>query len=155
IASAGGLAPPYFALPDQVRGELGGATMLAPRAAQDECVTAVLDECLRIPGAVSGRDLCHRLEAQNTTATDLAQPRQRVLESVDRAEGIELVDHEPQALVDALGSAQRLEDGEPNPAGDDGTQRGDLVGAVRDEQRSAAADDPVADREACAALSLH
>ena len=76
--------------------------MLARRAAQNEGVAAILDDGLGDAPAVSSRDLGDRLKAQDATAPELAQPRERVLESVDFAERIQLVDDEPEALISLI-----------------------------------------------------
>ena len=87
------------------------------------------------------RHLGDGLEAEHAATTELAQARERVLESVDGAERIEFVDDEPEALV-ALPSGHGLEDREAQPRGDDRAQRCDLVGLVGQEQHSPALSAP-------------
>src|SRR5579862_1295721 len=125
VAAARGLAPDQLALADETRRELRGPAVLAPRAAQDQCGRTVLDERLSLGAAVGARDLRQGLHPQYATAAKLAQPCQGVLEAVDGAERIELVDDEPQPLV-VLRLLHRLEDCQPYPRCEDRAQRRDL-----------------------------
>src|SRR5580704_6036649 len=128
-------AAQHLPLADQARGELRSATVLAAGAAENQRRPTIFYDRLRFPGAIRGRDLRHGLEPEYAAAAELAQPRERVLESVDLPERIELVDHEPQALA-ALRRVHRLEDRESHPGGDDRPQRRDLAGAIRDEEHA-------------------
>src|SRR5256885_1102754 len=101
-----------LALADELRGELRRSAALAGRAAQDEGVAAILDDRIRHRSAIGARHLADRLEPENAASAELAQPRQGVLEAIDLAERVELVDQEPQPLI-AFTSAHRLEDRDP------------------------------------------
>ena len=131
-----------------------GAAILAARAAQNQRVTAVFDECLRFPRAVGTRHLRNGLEAQDAAAAKFAQPRQRILEAVNGAEGIELIDDEPQALIPLFRLAHGLHDGQPHPRGDDRAQCGNLASLIRNEQDAAAAANPLAHGEGRGPLRL-
>jgi len=74
-----------------------------------------------------------RVFPQYAAAAEFSQPRQRVLETVDGAERVELVNDEPQTLIPVLRLTHGLEYGEAHPSRNHGAQCGDLPGLVRDE----------------------
>src|ERR1700761_7035135 len=92
----GGLIPLDFTLADQLSGEPGRAAAFTRPAPQNELVVAVLDNGMGFGLAVDGAHLGDGLDAHGDTAAFLAEPRQSVFEALDTAEGIELVDMEPQ-----------------------------------------------------------
>ena len=123
------LAAEDLALADQAAGKLGGAALLAGAAPEDQRVAAVFDDGLGFTVAVGGTHLRDGLKTQYATAAELPKSCERVLQSIDGAQGIELVDDKPEALV-TLRAAHRLEDGEAHPGGDCGAQRADLARGV-------------------------
>ena len=87
-----------------------------------------------------------RLKSEDTAAAKFPQPRQCILEAVNRAQCIEFIDDKPQPLIAALGLAHGLEYGEVHPSGDHRAQCGDLAGAIRNEQHAGMSSvlDPIA-----------
>src|SRR6185312_15987671 len=77
-----------------------------------------------------------RLEPEHTAPTELAQPRQGVLQTVYGPQRIELIDDEPQPLI-ARGTIHGLEDAEAHPRGDHRAQGCNLTRAVWEEQHPA------------------
>src|SRR5271168_3738396 len=90
-----------FALTDQLRSEPGGTATLAGRAPQNQGIAAIFDDGMCITLSVSVRDLGNRLKTENASAAKFTQTRERVLQAVYFSQGIQLVDHEPQAIVRA------------------------------------------------------
>ncbi len=88
----------HLALPDELRGKPRGAAAFAGRATQNQRVPTILDNRVGVSVAVGAGYLRNRLKAQDTPAAELAQPRERVFQTVNLSEGIQLVDDEPQAL---------------------------------------------------------
>src|SRR5262249_35983018 len=101
-------------LADQTGRELRGAAVLAPRATQYQCVPGIFYDGLRLAAAVCGRDLPDRLKTKDAAAAKFAQPGKRILEAIDLAERIQLIDHEPQPLF-AFITIHGLENSEPHP----------------------------------------
>src|ERR1700722_6446597 len=89
----------HLAFTDQLRSESGGAAPLARRAAKDQGVPAVLDDGVRFTLAVGARDLGNGLKTEHAPAAEFAQARERVLQSVYLAQGIQFIDDEPQPAV--------------------------------------------------------
>ena len=125
-----------LALTNELGCKFRGTALLAGGAAQDEGVAAVLDDGLGAALAVGARDLGDRLEAQDAAAAELTQPRQRVLEPINLAEGVQFIDDEPQALI-AFTAIHGLENGDAHPGGDHRAQRRDLACLVGQEQHAA------------------
>jgi hypothetical protein len=71
-------------------------------------------EGLRWPFAVGTGNLRNRLEAENAAAAEFAQTGQNVLEAVDLAQRVQLIDDEPQALI-SLRTIHGLEDRQAHP----------------------------------------
>jgi len=122
-----------FALADQFGGEFGGAAVLAGGAAQYQSVASVLDYSFGDTFAVSAGHLGDRLESEDAAATELAQARERVLEAINCAEGVQLVYDEPQALVSFV-VIHGLEDPESHPGRDHRGQGSYLTCPVRNEE---------------------
>ena len=80
---------------DELRRELRRPAAFRGAAAQDQGGPAVLDDRLRLRVAVGAPHLGDALEAEHAPAAELAEARERVLQPVDRAQGVELVDDEP------------------------------------------------------------
>ena len=87
----------HLAIADELRGKPGRAAALAGGATEDERIPAIFDNGVRITMPVGAGDLRDRLEAKDTTATKFAQPRERVLQSVDLSQRIQFVHDEPRA----------------------------------------------------------
>src|SRR6185312_12998763 len=143
VPAAGLLTPHHFPLADQSGSELRRASMLTARAAKNERVAAVFYDGLGIR-PVEARYLRSRLKTQHAAAAEFSQPRQCILEAVDRAERIELVDDQPQAQI-LLWSVHRLEDREAHPRRYNRMQCRDLCRPIRKKQHSAALSHPMPD----------
>src|SRR2546429_9992640 len=72
-----------FALTDEARGKLRRAPMLAPRAAQNERVAAVLDNGLRLAAPIGRGHLRNRLKAEHAAPAEFSQASECILQSVD------------------------------------------------------------------------
>jgi len=127
-----------FALADQFGGEFGGAAMLACGAAQDQRISSIFHDRFCDAFAVGAGDLGDGLEAEDAAAAELSQARERVLEAIDCAEGVQLVYDEPQALVGFV-VIHGLEDPESHPGRDHRGQGGYLTCPVRNEEDATAA----------------
>src|SRR5256885_9041876 len=114
-------------LADELGSEFGRPAPLAPRAAQDEGIAAILDDGIRHRAAVGARDLADRLKAEDASPAELAQARQRILEPVDLPECVQLVDDEPEALI-PLAQAHGIIDRDQHPRATDQQDRSDLDG---------------------------
>src|SRR6185437_4801532 len=68
-ASARDLVTYDLPFSDEPGGELGGAASLAGRAAQDQGVSAILDDRLRFGVSVRAADLSDALESKDASAT--------------------------------------------------------------------------------------
>src|SRR6267154_1287224 len=131
----------YFAIPDELRSESGGAAPLAGRTAQNRRVAAVLHDGMRLTLAVGVRDLGNRLKAEYASTAEFAQTRQRVLQSIDLTQRIQFVDHKPQSIariarvdVARLVLVHRFKDRQTHPRRDGRAQGCDLSGLVGNEQ---------------------
>jgi hypothetical protein len=67
---------------------------------------------------ISAGHLRGGLESEDAAAAKFAQPSQRVLEAVNGAQRIELVDNEPQFLVAARRLTHGFENRKVHPGGD-------------------------------------
>src|SRR5271170_8449301 len=124
--------------------------MLGCRAAQDQGIAAVFDDGMCLLHAISARYLRDGLKAEHTSALKFSQPRQRVLQAVDRPQRVEFIDHKPESWVlrhGAFARVHRLENREPQPGGNNWTERGDLPGRIRHKQNTTAVTNPVAHTE--------
>src|ERR1700679_3104184 len=99
IAAARFLAPENLSIADQARCELRRAPVLAARAPQDKGISAIFDDCLCVALSVRAGYLGDRLKTQDAAASEFSQPRQCILETVDGAQCIELINDEPQTLI--------------------------------------------------------
>src|ERR1039457_1301325 len=82
-ASAGGSGgAQHLPFPDKLRGEAGCPTAFTRRTAKNQRITAVLDDCVRIPVTVCCRHLRNRLETQYTPTIEFSHPRECILQSV-------------------------------------------------------------------------
>ena len=81
------------------------------------------------PPPVRSRDLRDGLEAQHAASAKLSQPRQGILETIDGAQCVQFVDHEPKPLI-PFRLVHGLEDPQAHPRRDRGSQGRDLSGAV-------------------------
>src|SRR4029077_16852057 len=100
--------PHDFALADEAGSKLRCASVLASRAAQNERVTTIFDDRLRLTATVGRGHLGDRLKAEHAAPAEFSQACERILQSVDLSEGVQLVDHEPEALLPALLAVHRL-----------------------------------------------
>src|SRR5580658_977823 len=153
VAAARGLFAHHFSLTDEPGGELGSAAVLARRTTEDESGSAVFHDRVGFTAAVEAGYLGDRLQAQDAAAAEFSQARQRILESVDGPERVELIDDEPQSLI-PWRATHRLENTQPYPRSDNRAQGGDLGGPVRDEQHPAPRAHPLPDRKRGCALRL-
>src|ERR1700677_5080319 len=122
-------------LSNELGSKLRSPPILAGRAPENECIAAVLNDRVRDALTVGTRHLCNRLKSQHGPPADLAQPRQRILEAIDLAESIQLVNDEPQPLV-PLPAVHSLEDRDPHPSGNHRPQRRDLARLVGNEKHA-------------------
>src|SRR5262249_50240515 len=103
-------------------------------------ISAVLNEGVTFPSSVSRSDLRKRLEAKYAATPVLAQPSEGVLEAVNRSQGVQLVDHEPEPLrrtaPGPLVPIHGFEDCKAHPRRNGAAKGGYLVGAVRHEQHA-------------------
>src|SRR3569832_520399 len=109
--------------------------MVAARAAQDQRIPAVFDECLSIAGPIRARYLGDGLESKDASSSKFPEPGQGILQTIDLSQGIQLIDHEPKTLI-TLGLTHRFKDRESHPRGNRRAQRCDLARLVRYEQHS-------------------
>src|ERR1019366_7687400 len=79
----------HLALPDELRREPRRAAPFAGRATQDECIAAMLHNGVSIALPIRARNLRDRLESQNAAPAKFSEARQRVLEAIDLAEGVQ------------------------------------------------------------------
>jgi hypothetical protein len=121
-----------FPLTYQARGKLRRAAALARRAPEDERVAAVLDDGLRFRVPVRAPHLRDALEAEHAAPAEFPQARERVLETVDLAQRVELVDDEPEPPI-ALPARHRLEDRKAQPGRNQPPESGNLACRVRQE----------------------
>jgi hypothetical protein len=103
----------HFAFAARLRGESCSAAVPAGRAPQVQGVAAVLNDGLRLAVSIRARNLGDGLKSQHAAAAEFAQSCERILESVDRTQGVEFID-EPQPPV-TLAFCHGLEDGETQP----------------------------------------
>src|ERR1700740_1765297 len=98
-AAVGELLAGALTLADQARSEFRSTTPLTGRAAQDHDVAAILNDRLSSAVPVSPAHLRNALESEHASTPELAESGERILQSINRAQRIELVYDEPQSVV--------------------------------------------------------
>src|ERR1700722_8914049 len=130
----------HFTIADQLRGEPGRAAAFAGRTSQDQRVAAIFDNGMCVALAIRAGYLGNGLKTENAAASEFSKARKRVLEPVDLAQGVQFVDHEPEAAIRTTGVGvtllllvHRLKYRQTHPRRHGRTQGRDLTGSIRHE----------------------
>src|SRR3546814_11789301 len=92
-------------------------------------------------------DLRERLESDRDAATKLAKPRLRILQPLDPAQRVQLVNMEPDARIERRLERQGFKDCNIHPPGDEAAQRSRLIGGIGHPERTAFPAHPAPDRK--------
>src|SRR5580658_4071334 len=96
----------HFAFADELRGESRSAAAFAGGATEDQSVTTIFHNRMGVPVSVSAGNLRNRLKSEHATASKFSQPRERIFETVNLSERVQLVDDEPKPF--GVGIARSL-----------------------------------------------
>src|SRR2546430_2450875 len=116
--TAGNLLTDDLSLADKARSKLRRATAFRSRAPQNH----------RSPP-----NLRDTLKPQHTPTSELSQPYERILQPIDRSQGIKLIDYKPKPSV-VLRQTHRLKDSKPHPSTDNVPQCSNLARSIGKEQ---------------------
>src|ERR1700683_3578631 len=113
-AAAGLRRAQHLALTDQRRSESRSAPALACGATENQAIATVFHNRMRIARAVRAGDLGNRLKTEDAAPTEFSEPRERILQTVDLPDRIELIDDEPETLV-LFGPRHLFKNRDPHP----------------------------------------
>src|ERR1700679_2446953 len=89
----------HLPLADELRRESGCAAALAGGTAQNQGIPTVFDDrvCVALP--IGARYLGDGLKTEDAAPAEFSQAGQGVFQSIDLAQGVQLVDNEPEAVI--------------------------------------------------------